>query len=590
MFNWKKKIVYGCIALPLMLLACSNEETNALAPIVSPQVGTESGSAQTSMVVDLSCVHVDGRAVNLSNMVNGVKNEFLNFELASKVRMYELDSVTLDTTGKVWRSYILDTNGNFSFDSVSLKSPYVMIETQPAKSSRMQISPRLIIDVRKASNVSVNLLTHFESFRLRYLVQSGMPFDSAKAMAQREVLDAFGMYDESPDYDKNDDEHVKDYLNFVGTYFIYVAVDPVTESFGQNGMFRNLDSWLKDALINWTESEIGVGDYGLEPPYEYYEAIDKTDYYQYSYNRIRFAVNFLTALNGFGKCTAENEGSNYEIQEGYYSIQCHESQWKMTINGFKQVEYSTGTMTDNRNGKMYKTVTYNIDGSPLTVMAENLDYGNGEHKEWCLDLKPKNHELNYVVFDDLKLAESSGCGVYGGMYRAYDAFMLDTTFFRENVFDSCVANYVKYWRSEGPAVIDSNQIRESCYYTHLNEQKITAWADSVEKADGHVQGICPDGWHIPTSKEWRTLWKFLDGVSMGDSLLGDPSGFGLKNVARVDEESGFVDVKGDIYFAMKPEFLADYQYQLWAWSYKPRNPEVGYGVGIVTSFVRCMKN
>ena len=64
----------------------------------------------------------------------------------------------------------------------------------------------------------------------------------------------------------------------------------------------------------------------------------------------------------------------------------------------------------------------------------------------------------------------------------------------------------------------------------------------------------------------------------------------MKNVARVDEESGFVDVKGDIYFAMKPEFLADYQYQLWAWNYKPRNPEVGYGVGIVTSFVRCMKN
>ena len=70
------------------------------------------------------------------------------------------------------------------------------------------------IDVRKTSSVSVNLLTYVESFRLRYLVQSGMPFDSAKTQAKREVLDAFGFYDEPLDYEKKGVSPIKKTGNF----------------------------------------------------------------------------------------------------------------------------------------------------------------------------------------------------------------------------------------------------------------------------------------------------------------------------------------------------------------------------------------
>ena len=301
------------------------------------------------------------------------------------------------------------------------------------------------------------------------------------------------------------------------------------------------------------------------------------------------ALNFLSALQGFGKCTAEKEGASYEIHEGYYSVQCDGNQWKVSINGYKKIEYSTGSMTDNRNGKAYKTVTYNIGGSALTLMAENLDYSDNAHKEWCVDVKPENPNVSLYDLNNVHLAESSGCGVYGGLYRAIDALALDTTFLVKNAFDTCVANHIKYWRGEGPVVVDSNQIRESCYYTYVNEQKITAWADSIETANGHVQGICPDGWHIPTVDEWKTLWTHLDGVYLEESPFWDPSGLSLKSIGQTKEQIDFIG-KGNIYFATVPESLPEFTYWMWSWAYQVAHKDALSGIGVMAAFVRCMKN
>ena len=585
----KNKIILGCVAVMLVFGACSNEDANAVAPVSAQKAESGENAAKVGAVEDLSNAHIEGRAVNLSDMDNGEKFEYHSYEMASKVRVYELDSVTLDATGNIWRSFILDTNGNFRFENMSLNSPYVMIETEPTQSSHMKISPRLIIDVRKTNGVSVNMLTYLESFRLRHLVQTGVPFDSAKALAQREVLDAFGLYEESPDYEKKDNEHAQDYLNFTGFFFENIFVDSVAESFSQSGLLRGLDSWSMHSLISWASTLLEANGNDLEIPYEFYEAIGRADYYQYLYKQTIFAINFLSALHGLGKCTADIEGSDYDVTDGYFTLRCNDNQWKVSWNGFNKIDYSVGTMTDNRNGKTYRTVTYNIEGTPLTVMAENLDFGDGTHTEWCFDAKPEDPNLYIHHVRNIRAAESSGCGVYGGLYRAIDALSLDTTFLVENAFDTCVSNYQKNWRGDGPFVIDSNEVRETCYFTYLDETKIANWADSVETANGHVQGICPDGWHIPSVEEWRTLWAYLRGVNLGVSPFWDPSGFALKHVGQKTDQSDFIGVDGDIYFATKPGFISAFG-GLWSWTYQAGSADTGYGIGIISSFVRCMKN
>ena len=36
---------------------------------------------------------------------------------------------------------------------------------------------------------------------------------------------------------------------------------------------------------------------------------------------------------------------------------------------------------------------------------------------------------------------------------------------------------------------------------------------------GEVQGICPNGWHMPSRKEWETLIGYIGGYDQADKLL-----------------------------------------------------------------------
>ena len=41
----------------------------------------------------------------------------------------------------------------------------------------------------------------------------------------------------------------------------------------------------------------------------------------------------------------------------------------------------------------------------------------------------------------------------------------------------------------------------------------------------NVQGICPDGWHIPTNDEWTTLTDYLGGTSIAGEKMKSTSGW-----------------------------------------------------------------
>ena len=119
MFNWNK-IIFGCAALMLVLGACSNEDASAVAPVSAQKSEPGENTAKVGPVEDLNNAHVEGQAAILSRMDFGHKDVYLYYELASKVRMYELDSVTLDTTGVIWRKFFFDTKGKFYFVGVLL--------------------------------------------------------------------------------------------------------------------------------------------------------------------------------------------------------------------------------------------------------------------------------------------------------------------------------------------------------------------------------------------------------------------------------------------------------------------------------------
>ena len=136
--------------------------------------------------------------------------------------------------------------------------------------------------------------------------------------------------------------------------------------------------------------------------------------------------------------------------------------------------FTYGTMTDSRDGQTYKTVKI----GDQTWMAENLNFdpgqgGSGDAKydwSWCYNDEPKN------------------CAVIGRLYTwaaAIDSVKLATD-------------------ADNP---------QNCGY--VKDCKFSAT----------VQGICPDGWHLPDTTEWNKLLTAVGGKSVAGKMLKSQTGW-----------------------------------------------------------------
>ena len=124
-----------------------------------------------------------------------------------------------------------------------------------------------------------------------------------------------------------------------------------------------------------------------------------------------------------------------------------------------------GTLNDSRDGKSYRTVTIGTQ----TWMAENLNYNApgskcyGEDGQVVVDWDEENDE---PIFTTLSNAEVQ-------------------------------ANCVKYGRLYDWAAVMG--FESSC--------NSSTCAGQVQSKH---QGICPNGWYIPSDAEWETLVKYVD--------------------------------------------------------------------------------
>lgn len=145
---------------------------------------------------------------------------------------------------------------------------------------------------------------------------------------------------------------------------------------------------------------------------------------------------------------------------------------------------SYGEITDSRDGQVYKTVKIGNQ----TWMAQNLNYvPGGNTASYCYDDNPKN------------------CNVYGRLYT---------------------------WS----AAMDSAG-------TISNTGKGCGFGKTCTPMEP-VVGICPDGWHLPSSSEWETLFSFT-GTNTRDKLK---SLIGWTNIdgssANGTDDYGFSAVPG----------------------------------------------
>ena len=201
------------------------------------------------------------------------------------------------------------------------------------------------------------------------------------------------------------------------------------------------------------------------------------------------------------KCSQEEEGSamvmlnekrereRYVCTNGFWILQqssssmveSSSSYYDMSKQYNENVKY--GEFTDPRDGKVYRTITYEDKPVKATyvIMASNLNYG---------EMVPVDSATNadgviekFCYNDDPWYCENGFGGLYSwseamGFHRACDTLFLGSSADCPDVFDSL-----------------STRIQH--------------------------QGICPDGWHVLNEFEWRGLPSINFGTSQMLSKLFD---------------------------------------------------------------------
>lgn len=202
-----------------------------------------------------------------------------------------------------------------------------------------------------------------------------------------------------------------------------------------------------------------------------------------------------------------------------------------------------GSMTDERDGKVYKTVEI----GDQVWMAENL---------------------NYYDTTDVNVKEKGSC--YGKKGYEYSA--------------TCdVAGRLYTWA----AAMDKSE--DVCGYGH-----------DCDLGTGNVQGICPSGWHIPTYAEWEALFTAVGGQSAAGKILKSQTGWYGGNGTDVFGFSALpAGYKSDLHFFYEAGYDADF------WSATERDSVDAYFMCLYHEFsaaylrysdkdyffsVRCLKN
>lgn len=151
------------------------------------------------------------------------------------------------------------------------------------------------------------------------------------------------------------------------------------------------------------------------------------------------------------------------------------------------------TMTDKRDSQDYKVITINDQ----TWMAENLRYGK---KLAQVEEPAKNKVIEKYCYK----GKDENCELLGGLY-SWDEMM--------------------------------------------------QYNNSDNRSTGNTQGVCPEGWHIPTDKEWARLTDYLGGELVAGSRMKNQV-YWPGNVNQQLTQSGFsalpagsMDMTGQYYYA-----------------------------------------
>lgn len=503
----------------------------------------------------------------------------------SVVTLYELDADSLERTGVSFADTIDNDGGMFDIQGVTLKSPYVWITAVERNGLTMNVddpwveqhddvlSVNAIVDVRDSAPVTVDVFSDLMAYRVRVLMLVGNDFADAMAQAKREILEAFGTYGVAFDsLDRTGLDYYAMQSVFLRVVFcLYgsgnlMASAPISKSFEQTGSFLR----EKEEVKRGVRTVFNDLRFKLSIPQEVYDKMGPQVAREYQAMLLyeKYLAGMMSVMLDAGRCSAEREGTSVDASEGYrssseskISIVCRSGNWHLA---YEQVPHTFDTMTDTRDGHVYKTVTIDFGDKTQTWMAENLNYKGvktnclGGHEQNC-DIYGSQYDWHVamglsdsiflVEFASMQECIDSLSPRYSTTPMPYDSVYIEKCIAGLQEPDSTDIEKCKYYGGGIPVNYDSLravydiEIQERCEeYLNAPASFIDAGKVNMDSLT-NTQGVCPDGWRIPTFDDWEAIFGYIDrkwrSNAEGAFLLAvpsieDPFGFNLYNTVEME--------------------------------------------------------
>lgn len=233
--------------------------------------------------------------------------------------------------------------------------------------------------------------------------------------------------------------------------------------------------------------------------------------------------NGTDGKDGVG-CTAKDLG------DGNVEVTCGDGESKTVVTMFKA---SCGSESfEPTKAFCFEGEIYSCDDKPYNPAKQyclTLKDGEGAEKSIIEELLIDNRDKNNVqAYKTVKICDDNdeNCQTwmaenlnyaYTGVKFNYGGHTSDSTSW---CYDNEVSNCEKYGRLyTWAAAVDSVAIRkkygEDCGYNKSCARFFSASALAKEP----VQGVCPQGWHLPSDAEWSALYMNVGGSSSAGQKL-----------------------------------------------------------------------
>ena len=446
------------------------------------------------------------------------------FVKGSAVTVQGIDCKTMKFTDEVFEGEVKNNMGEFVVEKVNLSTTCAVVAVTGEYRSEMtgkkvsdKLTLRALTNLKDRTHVNVNLLTNLEYERVMYYVtKKGKTFDEAKELAESEVLAAFGMAGESTDFEDLDIFGTSDADATLLAISVLMQGDADVKTLTER-LDKFNDSFAESGTWNDDDTKKAIIDWIANAVAK--AVMDSIRKNMENWGFANEVPDFETAVDAFATNVSKEESNDSVKTEGW--------SWDVPKDARLNPNIKYDSMVDPRDKQVYKVVKIDVPDANYSQvwMAENLNYADSvktpslKGGNWCYNNDEKNCKVS---------------GRYYTWAAAIDSVAL---------------------ASDDKAPLDCGYGKKC----------------GLDRA---VQGICPDGWHLPSIYEWGLL-----SVAMGPAAVaGEPLkaltgwndagtdhnngtdlyGFAALPTGRRISATSWEKVGSDVYYWSATEYSADY--------------------------------